>query len=181
MSVQQSSASLYDPDTSAVTVRLATRKRDLPHWEMGGSTYFLTFRLYGLPGNLLALSANERDLVKRAILLPHNRMWHVHLPTVMPDHVHILATPLMSSLGKWYPLATMLQRVKGSTAYSINTRRHRSGPFWQTETFDRIIRDQQEFDEKAVYILNNAMKAGITDDGWEYDGFWCDAGESAAG
>jgi len=181
MGVQESDASSHAADASAVTVRLATRKRDLPHWEMGGSTYFRTFRLHGLPEDLPALSANERDLVKRAILLLHDRMWHVHLLTVMPDHVHILATPLMSSPGKWHPLATMLQRVKGSTAYSINTRRHRSGQFWQKETFDRIVRDQQEFDEKAIYILNNAMKAGIADDGWEYDGFWCGAEERAAG
>lgn len=148
---------------------------------MGGSTYFLAFRLHGPPGNLLVLTSTERTLVKQAILSLHDRMWHVHLLTVMPDHVHILTTPLASSPGKWYPLAMMLQRVKGSTAYSINTLRGRSGQFWQKETCDRIVRDQQEFDEKAVYILNNAMKAGIADDGWEYDGFWCEHTVNAAG
>jgi putative transposase len=168
-------------DSGATTERLTTRRRDLPHWEMGGSAYFLAFRLHGTPGHIAPLAANERDLVKRAILSFHDRMWHVHLLTVMPDHVHILATPLAASPGKWHPHVTMLQRVKGSTAYSINALRHRSGPFWQRETFDRIVRDQQEFDEKAAYILNNAMKAGIADDGWAYDGFWCEHSVNAAG
>ncbi len=158
-------------ESSAITERLTTRRRDLPHWEMGGSTYFLTFRLHAPPGNLPVLTPMERDLVKQAIVSLHDRMWHVHLLTVMPDHVHILATPLASSPGKWHQLATVLQRVKGSTAYAINTLRHRSGPFWQKETFDRIVRDQQEFDEKAMYILNNAVKVGIADDRWEYGGF----------
>jgi hypothetical protein len=29
--------------------------------------------------------------------------------------------------------------------------------------------------DKATYILNNAVKAGIATDGWDYDGFWYDA------
>jgi putative transposase len=60
-------------------------------------------------------------------------------------------------------------------------RRRRSGPLWQKETYDRIMRDRQEFDEKAGYILNNAVKAGIVSDGWEYDGFWCEPTDTAAG
>jgi len=108
-------------------------------------------------------------------------MWHVHVLTVRPGHVHVLATPLISSSGKWHSLSTILQRVEGSTAYAINALRHRSGPFWQKETFDRIVRDRQEFDEKALYILNNAVKVGIADDGWEYGGFWCEHAVNAAG
>src|SRR5947209_7398976 len=96
--------------TSGIAGELMTRRRDLPHWEMGGATYFLTFRLHGSPGHLSALTSEERALVKKAIVSLHNRTWHVHVLVVMPDHVHILATPLMSSDGKWYPLATMLQR-----------------------------------------------------------------------
>jgi len=160
---------------------LVKRRRDLPHWEMGGATYFLTFRLHGSPEKPSPLSVDERRIVINAIMSLHKQMWCVHMLTVMPDHVHILAAPLASAEGKWYPLAVMLQRVKGSTSHSINALRHRSGPFWQKETFDRIVRHQQEFDEKALYILNNAMKAGIVDDAWEYDGLWYDHEINAAG
>jgi putative transposase len=153
------------------TADLTTRKRDLPHWEMGGSTYFLTFRLSGTPGQISPLNTEERRLVRNAILSLDGQMWHVH----------ILATPLVVAPGTWHRLATILQRVKGGTAYSINMRRRRSGPLWQKETHDRIMRDRQEFDEKAGYILNNAVKAGIVSDGWEYDGFWCEPTDTAAG
>ncbi|MEO8714248.1 MAG: hypothetical protein ABI369_04475, partial [Acetobacteraceae bacterium] len=96
----------------AVTESLVTRRRDLPHWEMGGSTYFLTFRLHGPPGDLPLLTPIERDLVKQAIVSLHDRMWHVHLLTVMPDHVHILATPLSALPGKWHPLDNVRSKVK---------------------------------------------------------------------
>jgi hypothetical protein len=46
---------------------------------------------------------------------------------------------------------------------------------WQHESFDRIVRDAREFREKAQYILNNAVKAGLIEDGWAYDGFWWDS------
>jgi hypothetical protein len=57
----------------------------------------------------------------------------------------------------------------------INRVRGRRGALWDTESFDRVVRDQQEFDEKARCILNNAVKAGLADDGWEYDGLWWEA------
>lgn len=41
------------------------------------------------------------------------------------------------------------------------------------------MRDQEEFDEKAAYILNNAVKVGLAEDGWAYDGFWCDNADVA--
>jgi len=34
----------------------------------------------------------------------------------------------------------------------------RTGEVWQVEYFDRIVRNQEEFLEKARYILNNPMK-----------------------
>jgi REP element-mobilizing transposase RayT len=158
-------------NVSGIAADLVMRRRDLPHWEMGGATYSLTFRLHGSPENLSPLTTDERQIVKKAILALHSQMWHVHLLTIMPNHLHIIATPMSASSGQWYALAAILQRVRGSTAFSINTLRHRKGPFWQKATFDRIVRDRSEFYEKATYILNNAVKAGIAEDGWHMTGF----------
>lgn len=153
---------------------LRIHRRDLPHWELGGATYFITFRLFkGVKE--FPFTSEERIHIRGAILSTQDTFWHVHLLTVMPDHVHILATPLEEFPGKWYPLATILRRIKGRTAREINLQRGRTGPFWQTESFDRIVRDDHEYDEKAQYILNNAVKAGLVEDGWMYDGFWYDS------
>ncbi len=164
--------------THLVTRDLHMRRRDLPHWQAGGSTYFVTFRLHK-PETASPLTAEERSLVRAAILSVHEQMWRVHVLTVMPTHAHVVATPLQQSPGKWYSLSMILQRVKGSSAYQINARRRSTGQIWQRESFDRIVRDEAEYVEKAAYILNNAVKAGLAEDGWTYDGFWFRDGDVA--
>jgi hypothetical protein len=47
---------------------LIAKRRNLPHWEMGGATYFVTFRLYGLPGQAALLTPWERAIVAEGIL-----------------------------------------------------------------------------------------------------------------
>ena len=169
---------------------LRTTRRDLPHWQLGGSTYFITFRLKGSwplhapagtactpPGSTgfqPVLAPQERQAVKKCILHWHAVNWQVHALTVMPDHVHILARPLEKSKDQWHSLSVVLRGVKRQSARAINRLRSRRGPLWQPESFDRIVRDEKEFQEKANYILGNAVKAGLVEDGWLYDGFWCE-------
>ena len=156
-----------------VQATLTSTKRNLPHWQYGGSTYFLTFRLHPRAG--AHLNARERAEVKRALLHWHQKRWRVHVLTVMPDHTHVLASPLQSAPAEWYSLSAILHSVKRHSARQINQARGRQGRFWQTETYDRIVRDEAEFDEKAQYILYNALKRGLVENPWEYDGFWCEA------
>jgi REP element-mobilizing transposase RayT len=151
---------------------LIEKRRNLPHWEMGGATYFVTFRLYGLPGKVALLTPWERAIIAEGILFWHPVKWHVHMFTVMPDHVHLLATPCEEKPGRWYALSRILHSVKSYTANAINQHRAMQGRLWQSESFDRIVRDAAEFDEKATYIFNNAVKANLATDGWRYDGFW---------
>ncbi|MBZ0203591.1 MAG: hypothetical protein K8I03_11305 [Ignavibacteria bacterium] len=43
---------------------------------------------------------------------------------------------------------------------------------WQDESFDRIIRDDKELNEKLNYMFNNPVKAGITENPWDYVGWY---------
>ena len=124
------------------------------------------------------LDRSERRLVRDEVLRWHNRAWTVHAVSVMPDHVHILATPLEASRGEWYALPEIMRRVKGRSAHSVNKLRGRRGPLWLIESYDRIIRSGRDFDEKFRYIQSNAgvkPLAGALD---EYDGFWCEGMET---
>jgi hypothetical protein len=123
------------------------------------------------------LTASERQIVKDDILFWHGKRWAVHMLTVMPGHVHILATPLDKARGEWFPLAEILHSVKYGSALKINRVRGRRGALWLSESFDRIVRDEGEFDQKATYILGNAPVAGLVLDGWKWDGLWCEGME----
>jgi putative transposase len=125
------------------------------------------------------LEAHERAMVKSEVLFWHRKKWRTHALTVMPDHVHLLATPLQARKNRWYSLAEILHSVKRRSSRSINASRGRSGGLWQSESgFDRIVRDEKEFQEKLDYILNNAVVRGLVTDPWQYDGFWCESMES---
>ncbi len=116
----------------------------------------------------------ERQLVRNEALRWHDHAWTVHAVSVMPDHVHILTTPLQASAGEWYALPEIMGRVKGRSAHLINKLRGRQGPLWLIESYDRIIRSGRDFAEKFRYIQSNAGVKGLTGPLEEYDGFWCE-------
>ena len=128
------------------------------------------------------LSRRERDIVKREVLYWHGRKWTVHALTVMPDHVHVLATPLEASPGRWFPLSEIVRSIKVGSAFTINRGRGSKGALWQSESFDRIVRDDREFHEKEGYVIENALRAGLVEDPWQWDGLWHPSmGDSRAG
>ncbi len=143
---------------------LHTRTSDLlPHWEHGGSTYFLTF----------CVRSGSLTEAERAIVLAASMHWHqlrvrVHLVVVMPDHVHLIVTPLRATDDEWVSIPWLMQSVKGFTASKINALRNTSGPFWQDEYFDRIIRSADEYAEIVEYTGMNPIRAGLVDDWRKY-------------
>ena len=114
----------------------------------------------------------ERQIVKNEILFWADRKWTVHALTVMPDHAHVLATPLEASPGRWFPLSEIVRSTKAGSAVTINRGRGSKGALWQSESFDRIIRDDREFHEKEGYVIENAVRAGLVEDPWQWDGLW---------
>jgi len=135
-------------------------KRHLPHWRQTGATYFVTWRL---ERNLPPLSPNERSLVAAAIEHFNGERYNLAAYVVMDDHVHVL----LALRGGWR-LDQVLHSWKSFTARNILAVRGEEGPLWQSEYFDRIMRDEQEFLKKAQYILNNPQKRwpGVEDYPW---------------
>jgi valyl-tRNA synthetase len=142
---------------------LVRHRRNLPHWQIGGSTYFVTFRLQ--KGEL---SHNERRIVADAALHWHGKRIRLHLATVMPDHVHLILQPLQKEDSTWYSLQELMHGIKGYAAHEIQKHRKSSGVLWQDEYFDRIIRDDSEYNEKWNYVWTNSVKAGLVNSAEEY-------------
>jgi len=107
------------------------------------------------------MSEDERDVVMECCLFPHGKQACVHACVAMPDHVHLLLTPLESSPGECYSLGRILHGIKSVSAHRIAKSRGKPGPVWQDETFDRIIRHEKEFRETLDYIDSNPAKTGL--------------------
>nr|WP_249355763.1 transposase [Chloracidobacterium aggregatum] len=87
----------------------------------------------------------------------------------MPNHVHVLVTPLHGN-----SLSSILHGWKSFTAKEANRRLGREGPFWMEEYFDRAIRDENHFRRVVEYIGNNPVKAGLCPEpsAWRWSSAW---------
>ncbi len=142
---------------------------DLPHWHQHGATYFVTFRV-----QQGCLSPNERDVVLKSCLHWHRERALVHLVVVMPNHVHLLLSPLPKQTG-WHELPEIMHSIKSFTANLINRMRETRIPLWQPEYYDRIVRDADEFGETWDYMLKNPVAAGLVAHWMHYH--WIRGGE----
>ena len=138
--------------------------RRLPHLQKAGSALFVTFCTGGriLPGKARDIVlehwlreggvrqfAGEGARATQKIFTPRIKL---HAVVVMPDHVHALLTPRRDPDGWSIPLVDILQCCKGATAHRINRLLRLSGPVWQEESFDHVLRSEESFEDKYEYI-----------------------------
>ena len=137
--------------------KLNKSRRRLPHWELNGATYFVTFRL--LQG---VLSDKECQMMLDHLIDGDGVFYSLPVAVVMPDHCHLLIRPKPDS-----DLARVMKGIKGVSARLINQSRGTTGSIWQDESQDRIMRDEDEAIQKAQYIFDNPRRAGLVDNPWD--------------
>jgi len=125
-------------------------RRHLPHFELSGSYYFITFATYGR----YLLHPSQRDIVFNAIHFLNGKKYELYAAVVLNDHVHMIINPKDN-------LSKIMHSIKSFTAHEINKTANRKGKLWQDENFDRVIRSEREFLEKIRYIANNPIKANL--------------------
>jgi putative transposase len=66
-----------------------------------------------------------------------------------------------------------MHSLKRYTSRQANLILGREGQFWQHESYDHVVRDEQEFERIMLYILNNPLKASLVDswEKWEWSYF----------
>ena len=151
---------------NTVSSDLVTRFHHLPHWQQGGSIYFVTFR--SIIGEL---PDEAKKIVIDVLTNREQSRYLLLLAVVMPDHVHALLLPNEITPKHWIDLSTIMKGIKGTTSRRINKELHRSGQVWQRDTFDRIIRNEQELNNKWNYMKMNPVTASLVNDPQEYPYF----------
>lgn len=146
----------------------AEYRRNLPHLQVEGKTVFLTF----CTRDRWALPDPVRTQVLHHCLHDHGSKIRVHGVVVMPDHVHMVFTPLWDAKGCLYTLAEITNGIKGASAHSINRMLGRKGPVWQEESFDRVLRCNEAVRAKVEYICVNPIRKGLCRNADEYPWLW---------
>ena len=76
---------------------------------------------------------------------------------VMPNHVHVVVWPKPP-----VTLSAILHSWKSFTATKANRILERTGDnFWQRESYDHFVRDDEEMTRCCSYTIHNPVKAGL--------------------
>jgi REP element-mobilizing transposase RayT len=150
-------------------MRQAFYRRQLPHLQCDDRQHFVTFctdRRWVLP-NL------ARSIVLACCLHDNGTKFDLRVAVVMPDHVHMIFTPLVNE-GEMeiYSLAEIMDGVKGASAHKINKALRRKGRLWQPESFDHVLRSSESLDAKIIYLLENPVRAGLVSESTDYAWLW---------
>ena len=147
---------------------LSTYRRNLPHVQPANRALFVTFSTW----RGLALPEHVRDRVLEHCLHDHTSKLFMHAAVVMPDHVHLLFTPLSDDRGAQYGLAEIMGGIKGSSAHTVNRLVARSGRLWNVESYDHVVRLNEGIRQTAEYICRNPIRAGLAAHEDEYAWLW---------
>jgi REP element-mobilizing transposase RayT len=111
-------------------------RRRLPHYQKSDRAIFVTFRKF----NRDPFSAQARDVVLQHCVHDDGKRITLHAAVVMPDHVHLLLTPSRDVKGWPFGLPAILKLIKGVSGRNVNRLLGSSGPVWQEESFDHVLR-----------------------------------------
>jgi REP element-mobilizing transposase RayT len=110
------------------------------------------------------------DLVSGALKFFHEQRYLLREWVVMPNHVHVIVWPMpnhiLSAIVKSWKQFTSL---RAGRMLSLESAR-----FWQPESYDHWIRDDQERSRIARYIRGNPVKAGLCaqPEDWRWRSAW---------
>ena len=173
--------------SQAILTKYCYRRR-LPHLQRADADFFVTFRTARV-----VLTPAARDLVlehclreggvaerafagagARPALNTFEPRIRLYAAVIMPDHVHLLFSPQRNRDGRPYPLVDILQCLKSVTAHRINKMLRVSGPVWQEESFDHVLRSDESLQEKCEYIRQNPVRKILVIRPEEYQWLWVD-------
>lgn len=126
--------------------------------------------------------SNIAAIVREAIHFYDNKEYNLICYCIMPNHVHLVVKPIVEEnpgivedetgdgFAKNYLLTKILQKLKRYTSLKCNKLLYRSGAFWQHESYDHTVRNNEELNRIIEYVLNNPVKAELVDewDRWEW-------------
>lgn len=143
-------------------------RRRLPHYQKDDHPLFVTFttdRRWVLP-------PAARDIILECCIRENGCRFDLHAAVVMPDHVHLIYSPLRRDDGWSYTLPEIMKAIKGRSARQINVALKRTGPVWQEEFFDHVLRSNDRLVDRVDYVCQNPVRAGLVKTEAEYSWIW---------
>jgi len=144
-------------------------RRNLPHLQRDFKPHFITF----VTKLRWVLPDWARDVALSSCCRDRRRLYELYVAVVMPDHVHMILTPLIDERrSQMFSLIEIMRGIKGASGREINKRMGRHGAVWQEESFDHVLRFSEGLDAKVDYVLQNPVRKGLVEDWHQYRWTW---------
>ena len=83
--------------------------------------------------------------------------YQLHAFAIMPDHLHLLITPIES-------VEKSMQLIKGGFSFRAKRELEWNGEIWQPGFTDHRIRDEEDWQRHLEYIRTNPLEAKLVED-----------------
>ena len=106
-------------------------------------------------------NAEMFDAIRRTI--PQLCKWHVLAAVIMPDHVHVIVSPMEDRGLSVGDFAHGFKRVLHKTLKNQKWE-------WQLGCFDRLLRSDENLTSKWIYVRDNPVRHGLVEKAkdWPY-------------
>jgi hypothetical protein len=138
----------------------------LPHWRADHVVYYVTFR------HRRALDESERTQLLRALIRPDGRRWDVQIAVVLPEVTELIFTVREAPTGRPYELSDIVEKAKAKVGRLIVKKTGERWPPFYDESYDRILRDDVELEERFLMMLESPVAAELCEDPEEYPALW---------
>lgn len=138
----------------------------LPHWRADDVRYYVTFR------HRRPLDAAECALLLRELLKPDGDKWDVLIACALPENTELIFTVREDKHGRPYELSELVEKAKTKAGKAVVKRTGERFPPFYTESYDRIVRDDPELEERWQAIFDAPVNLELCEDPEEYPALW---------
>jgi len=138
----------------------------LPHWRADDVHYYVTFR------HRRDLDEGERRLLLKSLMRPEGRKWNLLIVCVLPAETNLIFTVNQAPTGEPYELSEIIEKAKAKVGKVIVKKSGERWPPFYNESYDRIVRDEEELDQRWQEILDSPVAFELVEDPEEYEFLW---------
>ena len=120
-------------------------------------TYFVTFR------SRRDLDEMDRADLFRNVLKLDGRKWTILALTVLPDRTEMLVSVEDDANGVPYELSDLVEKAKTGATKAILKRTEERFPPFYGESYDHIVRDEEERETFYDALIDGAVHAGLVE------------------
>ena len=142
----------------------------LPHWRADDVNYYVTFR------HKRALDDEERNALLRRLINAQGRKLEFVILCILPEKTEMMFTVMDSPKGGKYELSDVVEKAKAKAGKEIIKKSGERWPPFYFESYDRILRDDDEYESTFLAILGSPTTEGLCEEPEEWpDLFIADA------